>query len=167
MDHEPKHWVKETTLASNDRFVFSKKMVKSKAYAKLNLAAVHILIELYTRLKVSVVNSKNKGQKTTSYHATNNGQLVMTYKSIHKLFGHSEPTIGKAIDQLCELGFIEIAEPGCGAHRQSHKFALTTNWQDYGTDKFIPNKGRPGLGPANGGFKTNGHNKKEKVNCRN
>ena len=48
-------------------------------------------------------------------------------------------------------GFIEIAELGCGVKRQSHKIALITNWQKYGTTGFVPGMGKADR-PVNKGF---------------
>jgi hypothetical protein len=141
-------WVYETTLSQKEIFYISKLLIHSKAFIKLTGAAKQILLELYMRLKV---NSTGKGGNQR-FFAENNGELKLTYKSIHGQFGYSTATISKAIDQLVAKGFIEIAELGCGVKRLSHKIALTTNWQNYGTDNFVAGKGKSNV-PVNGGFK--------------
>ncbi|MBI9017199.1 MAG: hypothetical protein JEZ07_08065 [Phycisphaerae bacterium] len=147
----PKHWISDTTLASQDRLFISKEMLKSKAFIKLTGSAKQILLELYTRLRITKSVNKYKQQKSVSYSATNNGKLEMSYKSITNQFGYSSATTSKALDKLCKHGFIEIAELGSGVHRQSHKIALTTNWKQWNKPDFSPNKGKANK-PINKGF---------------
>jgi DNA-binding MarR family transcriptional regulator len=153
-DMTPKeYWLKETTIQQNDRLVLSKNMLHSKAVVKLTGAAKQILIELYMRLKLDSYNSpKCSKRNNQQFFASNNGQLVLTYSGIHKQFGYSTATISKAIDQLVDNGLIEIATLGCGVMRQSHKIALITNWQKYGTADFKVGAGKA-KEPVNGGFK--------------
>ena len=147
------YWVYETTIQPNDRLVSSKKMIHSKAFVKLTGAAKQILLELYMRLKLeSYKPSKYSRRSSQQFFAKNNGKLVLRYSDIHKMFGYSTATISSAIDRLVANGFIEIAELGIGAKRQSHKIALITNWQDYPTENFKPGLGKSNQ-PVNGGFK--------------
>jgi DNA-binding MarR family transcriptional regulator len=148
MAEKKENWLYETTLSQIEMFYINKLLIRHKAFIKLTGAAKQILLELYMRLKV---NSTGKG-KNQRFFAENNGELKLTYKSIHKQFGYSTATISKAIDQLVAKGFIEIAVLGCGVKRQSHKIALITNWQEYGTDNFKAGKGKSNV-PINGGFK--------------
>ena len=147
------YWIYETTVQQKDRLILSKKMLRSKAFVKLTGAAKQIILELYMRLKVNKYNPRKPNRESERFYAQNNGELALSYKSIHKQFGYSTATISKAIDQLVAHGFIEIAELGCGVKRQSHKIALIKNWQDYGTESFRPGQGKPKAGPVNKGFK--------------
>jgi len=151
MGEERKNWIDETTLATNDIFYISKQLIRSKPFVKLTGAAKQILLELYMRLKVNSDGTKHpkRGQR---FFAENNGKLVISYKSMHDMFGYSTATISKAIDQLAAKGFISIVELGCGVKRQSHKIALIKNWQDYGTEFFRAGEGKANR-PVNGGFK--------------
>lgn len=146
------YWVYETTVQPNDRLVSSKKMIRSKAFIKLTSAAKQILLELYMRLKLDSDKPRKNWKDNLRFYAKNNGELKMSYKSIHEQFGYSTATISKAIDRLVANGFIEIAELGNGVKRQSHKIALINNWQEYGTEKFRKGKGKSDR-PINGGFK--------------
>ena len=159
-DNAKPYWIHETTVQQNDRLVLSKKMLRSKAFVRLTGSAKQILIELYTRLKLEKYKTRKPNRNSDRFYAVNNGELVLTYKSIHKQFGYSTATISKAIDRLASHGFIDIAELGCGVKRQSHKIALIKNWQDYGTENFRPGIGKPKTGPVNRGFKK----KKQAVN---
>ena len=152
-DNAKPYWIHETTIPPNDRLVLSKEMLRSKAFVRLTGAAKQILIELYMRLTLDKYQPRKPHRNSERYYAKNNGELVLSYKSIHKQFGYSSATISKAIDRLVANGFIEIAELGCGVKRQSHKIALTKNWQDFGTENFRPGKGKPKVGPMNRGFK--------------
>lgn len=145
----PPHWIKETTIKQNDRLVLSKSLLRHRAFIELTGAAKQILLELNMRLTLEQYKPKRNHEK---FYAKNNGKLIITYKQIHNMFGYSTATISKAIDKLVSNGFIEIAEIGVGVKRQSHKIALIKNWQDYGTEKFKPGKGKSNK-PVNGGFK--------------
>ncbi len=148
------YWLHETTLQQNDRLVLSKTMLRSKAFVTLTGAAKQILFELYMRLKLDGYKPKKRYKGDERFYEKNNGQLVLTYKGIHKQFGYSTATISKAIDQLVAHGFIEIVELGCGVKRQSHKIALIKKWQEYGTPEFVPGKGKADR-PVNKGFEKN------------
>ena len=101
------------------------------------------------RLKVNSSGGRKRNQR---FFAENNGELVLSYKSIHGQYRYSTATISKAIDQLTTKGFWSIEVLGCGVKRQSHKIALINNWQLYDTEDFIPGKGKSSK-PVNGGFK--------------
>ena len=115
-------------------------------------SAKQILLELRMRLTLECYKPNRRNRNKDKFYAGNNGKLVLSYKSIHKQFGYSTATKSKAIDRLVDRGFIEIAQLGCGVKRQSHKIALITNWQQYGTDEFKPGLGKSNR-PVNGGFK--------------
>ncbi|MBN2594804.1 MAG: hypothetical protein JXA81_14955 [Sedimentisphaerales bacterium] len=151
-DNSKPYWIYETTIPKNDRLILSKKMLRSPAFVCLTGAAKQIILELYMRLKLDQYNPRKPNRESKRFYAKNNGELVLSYKSIHKQFGYSTATISKAIDQLVVHGFIEIAELGCGVKRQSHKIALIRNWQDYGTENFQPGNGKSKAGPVNRGF---------------
>ena len=153
--HAKPYWIYETTVQQNDRLVLGKKMLRSKAFVRLTGAAKQILFELYMRLILDKYQPRKPHRNSERYYAKNNGELKLSYKSIHKQFGYSTATISVAIDRLVANGFIEIAELGCGVKRQSHKIALIKNWQDYGTEDFRPGKGKSKAGPVNRGFKKN------------
>lgn len=151
-NYRKSYWLYETTIPQNDRLVLSKTMLRSKSFVKLTGAAKQILIELYIRLTLECDKSRNRRRGDERYFAKNNGTLILRYSDIHKMFGYSSRTISKALNKLVQYGFIEIAILGCGVKRQSHKIALITNWQKYGTPEFKPGLGKAD-GPVNTGFK--------------
>jgi ribosome-associated protein YbcJ (S4-like RNA binding protein) len=151
MSEERKNWIDETTLRQGEGIYLSKRMLRSKAFVKLTGAAKQILLESYTRLKVNSDGS-NRNKRGKRFFAGNNGELKISYKSLHDMFGYSTATISKAIDQLTAKGFWSIVELGNGVKRQSHKIALIKNWQDYETEFFKAGEGKANK-PVNGGFK--------------
>jgi len=151
-DNSKPYWIYETTVQKNDRLVLSKKMLRSKAFVSLTGAAKQIILELYMRLRLDEYKPRKPNRESDRYYAKNNGELVLSYKSIYRQFGYSTATISSAIDRLVANGFIEIAELGCGVKRQSHKIALIKNWQDYGMENFRPGLGKSEAGPVNKGF---------------
>ena len=111
--------------------VLNKKMLRSKAFNSLTSAAKQILLELFMRLVLECKRYRNYRRQNKTFYAKNNGELKLTYKEIHRMFGYSTATISKAIDRLVAHGFIEIVELGCGVKRMSHKIALITDRKLY------------------------------------
>lgn len=151
MEARPTHWVNETTIQQKKRLIMNKDMIRSKAFITLTGPAKQILMELYIRLTVDCHKS-GRNKKDVQYYAKNNGNLILRYSEMQKMFGYSPSTISRAIDNLVQNGFVEIARLGHGVQRQEHKFALIKNWQQFGTADFWVGQGKANR-PINNGFK--------------
>ena len=61
----------------------------------------------------------------------------MSYREAKKLFGFAYSTMARAITQLVEYGFIDIAHQGVASSKDFSRYAISERWKDYGTEKFI------------------------------
>jgi len=82
----------------------------------------------------------------------NNGEIVFTYREAQKKYGISSSRFRRALDELVEKGFIDIAATGMGVHKVTTYYAISERWRDYGTSEFKEAK-RPKPSIANPGFR--------------
>lgn len=136
------NWVKDCTIKAGAGIYIERAILRSKAYRKLKPTAKFLLIEFYARLQKHPEKKSRKGVKSDRFLAANNGQIELCYSWVHEHYGISSSTFGEAIDQLCEVGFLEVAEAGHGAQRKKTKYALLNSWRLYGQDGFLSGRGR-------------------------
>ncbi len=77
-------------------------------------------------------------------------EIIFTYKEAEKKYGISDSRFGKAIDELIEKGFIDIADTGMGVHKVTTLYSISDRWKLYGTKDFV--KKERAKGPINRGF---------------
>ena len=111
-------------------------MILSSAFRKLNGRAMEVLLLFLYRRQWSRPSRKGK------WHITNNGEIVFPYKEAQKRFHIPRSTFTRAIDNLIEYGFIDIAHLGGGLIGVCTKYSISNRWEEYGTDKFVQ-KTRP------------------------
>lgn len=111
-------------------------MHRSPAYRKLTGKQIFVLMEFYRRRIVVPINRKK------DYVITNNGEIIFTYSEAEKKFGIPRSTFKRAIDQLVNVGFIDIAYQGGGMLQDSSKYAISERWREYGKEEF-KKKSRP------------------------
>ncbi len=100
--------------------------------------ALKVLIYFLRRRRMVKVGRKGK-QK---WVVENNGQIIFTYKEAQKKFGLSKRRFRDALDNLIELGFIDLNHHGGGMMGDPTLFIISERWRDYGKDCFI-SKVRP------------------------
>ncbi|MBN2512716.1 MAG: hypothetical protein JXB18_07245 [Sedimentisphaerales bacterium] len=49
----------------------------------------------------------------------------------------SQATFSRCLTELVDLGFLDIAEPSSGLHRQPTKWSLPDRWKLYGQPDFV------------------------------
>ena len=93
-----------------------------------------VLIEFYRRRKMS----KSKDRKGCPGTPTilNNGELILTYKEAKARLGIPQATYSRCLTELVSLGFLDVAEPSCGLHRQATKWTISKRWKKYGQADF-------------------------------
>jgi hypothetical protein len=94
--------------------------LKSEAYKKLSHASFRAYVHI-----------KNK------YNGQNGDNLSFTYKEASKIM--NPHTYSKALDQLVDLGFIDIVRSG-HLYNICNLIALSDRWKDYGTEKYKKGK---------------------------
>ena len=113
-------------------------LIDSMAYMGLNGTAAKVLIWFLRRRQVSKVGRKGK----ESWTVTNNGKIVFSYAEAEKKYGLTRARFSRALNQLIELGFVDIDHHGGGMMGDCTLYALGKRWRNYGTDQFIQ-KSRP------------------------
>ena len=83
-------------------------MAESPAWRSLTGAAVKVYVELRRR-----------------YNGGNNGKLSLSLKEAATLLGLSKTTVGRALDQLVERGFIKRTQEGHWYGRRAAEYAVT------------------------------------------
>lgn len=79
---------------------------------------------------------KIKSYRSENWQIVNNGEIVFTYsEALEK--GFTRPKFKRALDQLIELGFIDITHHGGGMNKDFSKYSISNRWKDYGTEDFI------------------------------
>tara|TARA_A100001037_G_scaffold305395_1_gene345441 strand:- start:566 stop:1246 length:681 start_codon:yes stop_codon:yes gene_type:complete len=127
-------------MASNNGMFIPRRMHRNPGFRKLNTSSICVLFEFLYRRKVTQVPTKEGRGK--EWVISNNGEIVLTYAEIRKKFGFARSTIRNSIDQLVQLGFIDIAHHGGGLLKDCSKYAISDRWEKYGYKEFIK-KSRP------------------------
>jgi hypothetical protein len=113
-----------------DMMCIPRRMHRSPAYRKLTANSIFVLMEfLYRRQFVFLGKAKKPVIK-------NNGEIVFTYAEAEDKFGIPRSTFKRAIDQLVDLGFIDIAHHGGGMLKDCSKYGISERWKEYGKEQF-------------------------------
>jgi hypothetical protein len=124
-------------------------LVKSVAWLSLGGTAKDVYLLL--RTKCRIIKQQGKTGKRGPVIA-NNGELEFTYDAAEEKYGITTGRFTRALDQLVDRGFIDVAATGMGVHRVKTWYAISDRWPDYGTPDFKPaTRLRPSI--ANPGFK--------------
>ena len=107
-----------------------RRMHRSPAFRKMTASSIFILLEFYSRRQVAKIPRRG-------YQISNNGEILFTYAEAQNKFGISRSTFRRAVDQLVNLGFIEIAHHGGGMMKDCSKYGISERWRDYGKEGFI------------------------------
>ena len=148
-------------VKNSDGMFIPRRMHRSSAFRKLSTNSIFVLFEFMFRRKMSRLG--RKGQ----WNITNNGEIVFPYAEASKNFGICRSTFCRSIDQLVELGFIDIAHHGGGLMKDCSKYAVSERWKKYGKEGFIK-KSRPndtrGLGFTKSNWEETAGKRKSKSN---
>ena len=125
--------------SSNGMFI-PRRMHRNPAFRKLNPSSTFVLFEFLYRRKVTQVPTKvGRGKE---WIISNNGEIFFTYDEAENNFGIPRSTFRRAIDQLVDLGFIDITHHGGGMMKDASKYAISERWKEYGKKEFLK-KTRP------------------------
>ena len=125
--------------SSNGMFI-PRRMHRNPAFRKLNASSIFVLFEFLYRRKVKQVPTKvGRGKE---WIISNNGEIFFTYDEAENNFGIPRSTFRRAIDQLVDLGFIDITHHGGGMMKDASKYAISERWKEYGKKEFLK-KPRP------------------------
>ena len=110
-------------------------LIESNALRDLSgKAAMLVLIRFHQ--KAHRKNPSRKKQGIQKMIITNNGEIVFTYAEARELGIKSSRTFWKVCRELVEKGFINLAEYPNWLEKNPAKWAISTRWKWYGTDRF-------------------------------
>lgn len=108
-------------------------LIKSEALKALGGKSLFVLLQFLGKRQMEKL--KRPDSRGKRWRIKNNGQIVFTYKEAAAL-GISPHAFTRALDQLVEVGLLDIAESGSGLRREVSYYALSDRWQLYGTPRF-------------------------------
>ena len=115
------------------KIVIDADLVLSRAFLNLTGIAPQVLLLFLRRRRMVKLGRAGKER----WVIENNGEIVFPYAEAENKFGITRPRFQRAIDQLVDHGFIDIAHSGGGMLKDVSKYTISARWQDYGTTKFI------------------------------
>lgn len=107
--------------------------IDSKAFMALSGTASKVLIWFMRRRRMEKFGRTGKER----WSVANNGEIVFTYAEAEKKFGLTRARFSRALTQLIELGFIDIAHHGGGLMGDCTLYAISDRWRNYDTDRFV------------------------------
>lgn len=111
------------------------RLLNSEAFAQLRPISIKVLLIFLQKRKRTEVKVGSGKRKT--WRTTNNGELTFTYAEAEN-YGISRGTFSRAIDQLTDVGFLDITIVGTGISGAASKYAESSRWEKYGMADFIP-----------------------------
>ena len=132
----PKPSKKNLMSSTSKALYIDKRLPTSNAFLSLKTAtATQVLMIFYLRRRVVKVRGK-KGRM--GFEVINKDKLTFTYSEASRKYGITAPRFARAIDELVQKGFLDIARTGMGLHKLTTFYSLSDRWLDYGTERFCP-----------------------------
>jgi hypothetical protein len=124
-----------------------RQLIVSEAFRALKTPASYVMLMIFMskRQMEKVKLGKRKG-----WVIKNNGQIEFTYREAMQKYDISDNKFTKALDELLDKGFIDIAAHGMGVNKVTTLYSVSDRWKNYGTPDFVKNE-RP-KGTINRGF---------------
>lgn len=112
-------------------------MVESPVWLSLSGTAIKVY-HLFRRKCRFAKRSRRQGKRSEGLmeRILNNGEIEFTYKEIEQQRRITAGRFTRAIDQLIEKGFLDVAEQGGGVHKLKTLYGISERWRDYGTTSF-------------------------------
>lgn len=129
--------------------VLEQRLVKSAAWLSLSGTAKDVYLVFRTKCRME--KRRGKPAKRSPVIA-NNGEIEFTYAEAEQKYAIKKGRFTRALDQLLDRGFIDVAATGMGVHKVKTCYAISERWRDYGTVQFKAAT-RPKPSIANPGFK--------------
>jgi len=123
----------------NDKSIFNSKAWRSLGEDSLRrpTALSSTCKDVYLAFlgKRQMVEDKRKRGKER-WHISNNGEIVFTYVEAQEKHGICPSRFDRALDELVDKGFIDVADTGMGLYRMTTYFIIAERWRKYGTQEF-------------------------------
>lgn len=109
-------------------------LIKSPAFLGLSGCSSQVLLLFLARRVMQIV--KGNGKRKDSWVILNNGRISFPYREAEKRYGISSKRFTRAIDQLIQHGFIDLAEQGGGLFGKPSLYFISDRWRFFGTEEF-------------------------------
>jgi hypothetical protein len=119
--------------------VIEKRLIESQAYRRLSGKAPQVLTDFLGKRQLK--KKRGRDSRREEWVITNNGNITYTYEEAQKR-GMSRPAFVRALDNLIDHGFLDIAQTGAGLFKSCTLYALSERWKSWGTSEFVA-KPRP------------------------
>ncbi|MGD9161960.1 MAG: hypothetical protein PVG39_26350 [Desulfobacteraceae bacterium] len=112
-------------------------LLNSEAFRRLSSTAKTVYFDF--KMKCRVEEIKNKKGRKSSWRIKNNGELIYTYvEAMNKSPKITRPAFTRALDNLIEHGFIDVAHSGAGGRKgDKSMYAISHRWRKWGTNEFV------------------------------
>jgi hypothetical protein len=128
--------------------VIEQRLLKSEARRSLRTPTAYFVLGIFwTKRQMEKVGRRGRER----WEITNNAEIEFTYAEAEKKYGISAGSFRKAIDELCDKGFIDIEATGMGVLKVTTYYSVSERWKLYGMPQYEAPKPRP-KGPINRGF---------------
>jgi len=107
-------------------------LLKSMAFFALSGKSPHILMDFLRKRKFDKDLVKHG-----NFSPVNRDRLFYTRKEA-AVRGYTEKVFSRGVDQLIEVGFLDLVEQGGGMVGHASVYALSERWKKYGTPEFVP-----------------------------
>ncbi|MFC1526768.1 hypothetical protein ACFL6X_08180 [Candidatus Latescibacterota bacterium] len=111
--------------------VLEQDLVTSPAFTTLTGKSIHVLLNFMGKRQMKKLSHPRRNEWTI----TNNGYITYSYAEAEKQ-GIARSSFMRALDQLVEYGFLDVAVPGTGLYRSKSRYALSDRWKLWGTDQY-------------------------------
>lgn len=139
-----------------DAMYVAKSLVRSPAWWSLGETACKVLMIFLTKRQFEELKVDAKpGKREKAWLIKNNGTIIFTCSEAER-YGITRGRFVRAIDQLIEVGFLDISHSGFGLHRDATLYSLSQRWKFYKTPDFVQAQ-RPRRGARLGFRKGNRH----------
>ena len=125
-----------------------RRFIMSEAFRSLKTTSSYVALMVFMTKRQM---EKARVGRRKGWIIKNNDEIVFTYDEALKNYGISDAKFTKAIDELVDKGFIDIAGTGMGVHQVATFYTISERRKEYGTPNYVVKK-RP-KGTINGGFK--------------
>jgi len=114
--------------------VLEQVLIKSAVWLSLGATAKDVYLLLRTKCQMGQQRTGKPGKRSPI--VLNNGELVFTYKEAQKKYQITPGRFGRALRELHDKGFINVAATGQGIHRVANCYAISERWRRYGQADF-------------------------------
>lgn len=116
--------------------VLERNLLESQAFYTLKGHAIIVLMAFMGKRQIEKIGHRGNEKKIIR----NNGKIAFTYAEAKQKYGFVPLQFTRAIDQLIEHGFIDIAERGSALGKIPTLYSISSRWQNFGKPDFLSSK---------------------------